>query len=116
MAQLYTKVKLYLEANGKTKDEIETPSSSGTVLLLNESKSPSDAFIDRWEVSDLAQPTEEQLNALEAEATTLESNNQVDETRRKEYGSWNDQLDEIYHDIDAWKARIQAIKDANAKE
>ena len=72
-------------------------------------------YIKEWNVAE-AQPTDEQLNALESEATTLESNNQVDATRRTAYGSWNDQLDEIYHDIDAWKVRIQAIKDANAKE
>jgi hypothetical protein len=27
-----------------------------------------------------------------------------------------DQLDEIYKDIDAWKARIKSIKDANPKQ
>jgi hypothetical protein len=73
--------------------------------------------IAEWNISDeKAEPTLEQLNALESEADTLESNNQVDATRRTAYGSWNDQLDEIYHDIDAWKTRIKSIKDANAKE
>ena len=73
--------------------------------------------IAEWNISDeKAEPTLEQLNALESEANTLESNNQVDATRRTAYGSWNDQLDEIYHDIDAWKTRIKSIKDANAKE
>jgi vacuolar-type H+-ATPase subunit I/STV1 len=115
MAQLYTKVKLYLEANGKTKDEFETPLSSGTVLLRNKGSSPSDAFIDKWEVSGLVQPTQEQLDALDAQANTLESNQKVDETRRTAYGSWNDQLNEIYHDIDSWKARIKSIKDSNPK-
>ena len=55
------------------------------------------------------QPTDAQLDALDSQATTLESNNQVDGTRRTAYGSWNDQLDEIYHDIDAWKSRILQI-------
>ena len=33
------------------------------------------------------------------------------ENRVKEYGSWQDQLDEIYHKgIDAWKTRIASIK------
>ena len=33
------------------------------------------------------------------------------ENRIKEYGSWQDQLDEIYHQgIDAWKTRIASIK------
>ena len=35
--------------------------------------------------------------------------------RRNAYGSWNEQLDEIYHDIDAWKARIAKVKSDNPK-
>lgn len=35
----------------------------------------------------------------------------ADKNRIKEYGSWQDQLDEIYHKgIDAWKTRIASIK------
>jgi len=30
--------------------------------------------------------------------------------RLSEYGSWSDQLDEMFHSIDAWKARIEAVK------
>lgn len=37
------------------------------------------------------------------------------DTRREAYGPLGDQLDEIFHDIDAWKTRIAAIKAANAK-
>ena len=48
-------------------------------------------------------------------ANTAESNAQVDATRKQAYGSWNDQLDEIFHDIEAWKTRIQGIKDNNPK-
>lgn len=32
------------------------------------------------------------------------------ESRIAEYGSVKDQLDEMFHDFDAWKARIAAIK------
>ena len=71
-------------------------------------------YIAEWNVEE-EQPTDAQLDALDAQATTLENNNQVDSTRRKEYGSWNDQLDEIYHDMDAWKARLQTIKTNNPK-
>jgi len=35
--------------------------------------------------------------------------------RKAGYGSVEDQLDEIYHDIDAWRARIKAVKDSNPK-
>ena len=107
MAQLYTKVKLYLEDNSKTWEE----ENSNIQLMTRKGIQ----FINRWEVSDLSEPTDAQLNALESEATTLESNNQVDSTRRTAYGSWNAQLDEIYHDIDAWKARLQTIKTNNPK-
>lgn len=31
--------------------------------------------------------------------------------RLEEYGDWSSQLDEMFHDFDAWKARIQAVKD-----
>ena len=114
MARLNTKVKLYLEANGKVyRDEL------GNFTMQNDrpdgAYKPEQDYISKWNVSGLAQPTDEQLDALDSQATTLESNNQVDSTRRKEYGSWNDQLDEIYHDIDAWKARLQTIKTNNPK-
>ena len=72
-------------------------------------------YIKEWNVAE-AQPTVEQLNALESQATTFENNNRIRDTRRESYGNIGDQLDEIFKDIDAWKVRIQAIKDANAKE
>jgi hypothetical protein len=35
--------------------------------------------------------------------------------RQKEYGALTDQLDEMFHDFDAWKARIQAVKNKYPK-
>jgi len=32
------------------------------------------------------------------------------QNRRLAYGDWGNQLDEIYHDQDAWKIRIAAVK------
>ena len=109
MANLSNKIKLYAEANGKVAD---MSSHDGNVVLQNEG---SGDYIHTWNISGLPQPTDAQLDALDSQATTLESNNQVDSTRRKEYGDWQDQLDEIYHDIDAWKARLQTIKTNNPK-
>ena len=44
------------------------------------------------------------LPQVEQEIKTIEN-------RVKEYGSWQDQLDEIYHEgIDSWKTRIASIK------
>ena len=49
------------------------------------------------------------------EKLLTEKNNTVRATRKAAYGDIGDQLDEIYKDMDAWKARIKAIKDANPK-
>ena len=106
MAQLSNKIRKYLNR--------EVDFDKDVVLRDDMVDGVSNPYIEEWNVAE-AQPTEEQLNALESQATTLESNNQVDSTRRKEYGNWNDQLDEIYHDIDAWKSRLQTIKTNNPK-
>ena len=60
-------------------------------------------------------PTTAQLSAQESAANTEEANNVVRSTRRTAYGNIGEQLDEIYKDIDAWKARIKSIKDNNPK-
>ena len=52
----------------------------------------------------------------EYENAKIEENEIIRATRKVAYGDIGDQLDEIYKDIDAWKARIKSIKDANAKE
>ena len=110
MAGLHNKVKLYLEANGKTEAELF---DMDKIILRNKG---SGDFISLWNVSGLAKPTDSQLDSYDSDAAIVETNNAVRATRKKAYGDIGDQLDEIYHDIDAWKVRIQAIKDANAKE
>jgi len=59
--------------------------------------------------------TDAQLAAHDTAGDTEESNNTVRATRKAAYGDIGDQLDEIFKDIDAWKTRIQGIKDANPK-
>ena len=108
MAQLSTKIKEYCKANGVS-----------NVDFLNDVKLQDDSngqgvYIAEWNL-DIAQPTDAQLASYETAANTAESNAQVDATRVSQYGSWGDQLDEIYHDIEAWKTRIQGIKDNNPK-
>ena len=104
---LSTKIKLYLEANSKTWEDTK-------VSLQNNSDGNGD-FISSWSY-DIAEPTAEQLATYESSAQTEENNNTIRGTRKSAYGDIGDQLDEIYKDIDAWKARIQSIKDANPKE
>ena len=110
MAQLSTKIKLYCEANSKTADF----GSNGNVSLQDDSdgKGP---YIKSWSVDGLAQPSDSDLAAHDTAGDTEESNNTVRSTRKAAYGDIGDQLDEIYKDIDAWKVRIKAVKDANPK-
>jgi len=106
MAQLSTKIKEYCKANG-----VSDVDFLKDVMLQDDGQG---AYIKEWNL-DIAQPTDAQLASYETAANTAEANAQVDATRISQYGSWNEQLDEIYHDIEAWKTRIQTIKDNNPK-
>ena len=107
MASLYTKTKLFLEANSKTWDKTK-------IKLQNDGDGD---YIHTWNVSGLAEPTQAQLDALETQAQTYENNQQIISTRKSLYGTWESQLEEIYDNgIDSWKARIQQIKTDNPKE
>tara|TARA_Y200000002_G_C22246646_1_gene481984 strand:+ start:61 stop:396 length:336 start_codon:yes stop_codon:yes gene_type:complete len=110
MASLATKIKLYCEENSKTVDF----GPEGNVSLQDDSNGQG-PYIKSWSVDDLAQPTDEQIASYETAGNTEESNNTVRATRKTAYGDIGDQLDEIFKDMDAWKARIQSIKDANPK-
>ena len=113
MDNLYKKVKLYLEANGKTESEFDRVNGVCNVTLQNDG---SGDYIKTWNVSGLAKPSDSQLNALASNATKENNNAVIRDTRKKSYGDIGEQLDEIYKDIDAWKARIKKIKDDNPKE
>lgn len=110
MASLATKIKLYCEANSKTANF----GQDGNVSLQDDSNGQG-PYIKSWSVDGLAKPTDEQIASYETAGNTEESNNTVRATRKAAYGDIGEQLDEIYKDIDAWKARIKSIKDANPK-
>ena len=92
MAQLSNKIKEYCKANGVSNVDFTSD------VLLQDDSNGQGAYIKEWNL-DIAQPTDEQLASYETAANTAESNAQVDATRRSQYGSWNEQLDEIFHDI-----------------
>jgi hypothetical protein len=91
MAQLYTKVKKYLEANSKTWDNTK-------VSLQNDSDGKGD-YIKSWSY-DIPQPSDEQLATYEDEANAEEALNTVYSNRLKEYPPIGDQLDMLWHSID----------------
>ena len=108
MAQLSNKIKSYCEANGVSNVDFTSD------VLLQDDSNGQGVYIKEWNLS-IAKPTDAQLASYETAANTAESNAQVDATRRQAYGTWGDQLDEIYHNIDDWKTRIAKVKSDNPK-
>jgi len=109
MATLKTKLNLYLKANSKTWDN--------TKVLLQDDRidGVSHVYIKTWDY-DIDEPTAEQLASYETAGNLAESNQTVIATRKNLYGTWENQLEEIYDDgIDSWKARIQQVKTDNPK-
>jgi len=108
MANLSTKIKMYAAANGVAEVDFMKD------VMLQDDSDGNGAYIKEWNLS-ISQPTDAQLSAQESAANKEEANNVVRSTRRTAYGDIGEQLDEIYKDIDSWKARIKSIKDANPK-
>ena len=87
MASLYTKTKLYIEANSKTWDDTK-------VSLQNEG---SGDYIKSWTYS-FNKPSDSQIASYETAGNTAEANAAIDATRRTQYGSWEQQMEMIYKD------------------
>jgi len=115
MAHLRKKIELYLEANSKTWD-------IDKVSLQNNSDGNGD-FIASWSYDGLTQPTAEQIASYETAGNTAETLSGVLSTRKSSYGTLENQLDLLYHDMLAdkgdktgeWFKHIKAVKDANPK-
>jgi len=106
MTNLSTKIKLYANQEVDFLNDV----------ILQDDSNGQGAYIKEWNL-DIAKPTQEQLDALETQAQTYENNQQVIANRKKLYGTWESQLEEIYDNgIDSWKARILQIKTDNPKE
>ena len=114
MANLKTKIELYLEANSKTWDNTK-------VSLRNNSDGNGD-FISLWSY-DIAQPTTEQIASYETAANAAEALSGVLNTRRAEYPELREQLDLLYKDMAAdkgdktgeWFKAVKKVKDDNPK-
>tara|TARA_R100000742_G_C4246580_1_gene65424 strand:- start:51 stop:350 length:300 start_codon:yes stop_codon:yes gene_type:complete len=68
MAQLYSKVKFYLEDKGK---DIKVEFQNFTLRNDNDGNG---SFIDVWNVEGVDKPTDEQLTAFETQADDWEAN------------------------------------------
>ena len=108
MAQLSTKVQAYVEAAGKTVD------FTSNVSLQDDGNG---SYIKEWNINGLVKPTEAQLNALEAQANTLEASNQVIANRKAEYPSIEELVVALYDTEDklAIENKRKTIKDKYPK-
>ena len=111
MASLASKIKVYCANNGVTEVDF-----LNDVLLQNDSDGRGD-YIKSWNVSGVAQPTDDQLNAVDSAADLSERQNEARAARRTAYGDLGDQLDMQYHDnVDGtttWKDHVAKVKADN---
>jgi len=105
MNNLSNKIIIYLGRTPDFKEEVKLQDDGDGVVYIKE-----------WNVEEV-QPTEEQLDALESQAETLENNLQVIATRKKEYGTTAEQLEYIVENgVEAFIEKQQQIKTDNPKE
>ena len=108
MAQLSTKIKEYLKANGVSEVDFMQD-----VLLQDDGQG---AYIKEWNISSVAKPSDSDLSAVESVANTTESNAQVVATRLSLYGSIGEQIEYITENgLDAWQTKVAQIKADNPK-
>ena len=101
-------IKEYCKANGVANVDFTKD------VMLQDDSDGKGAYVKFWGLS-IPKPTDAQLSAQESAANKEEANAQVRSTRKAAYGDIGEQLDEIFKDINSWKARIKSIKDANPK-
>jgi len=111
MAQLSKKIELYAEANGVSNIDFLKD-----VILEDIGDGP---YIKEWNL-DITKPTDSQLASYETAGNTAETNDGIDETRRSQYGSWQEQIEMIYKDqkngTSTFKDHCDKVRSDNPKE
>jgi len=92
MAQLKTKIDLYLKTNSKSWDETKVRLQDDMVDGV------SSPYIKTWSYDGLEKPTDSQLTSYETDADAVEANAAIDATRRSQYLSWQQQMEMVYKD------------------
>ena len=111
MASLSSKVKQYCADNGVAEVDFTKD------VLLQDDSNGQGPYIKEWNVSGVAQPTDEQLNAVESAADLRQRQATARSARRMAYGDLGDQLDMQYHDsvdgTSTWKDHVAKVKTDN---
>ena len=110
MAELSTKIKLYIEENSATWED--------TKVSLQDDSDGNGAYIKTWTYS-FTKPTDSQIASYETAGNTAEALSGVLNKRQTEYPSIQDQLDMQYWDnvnsTTTWKDAIAKVKSDNPK-
>ena len=111
MASLSSKFKQYCADNGVAEVDFTKD------VLLQDDSNGQGPYIKEWNVSGVAQPTDEQLNAVDSAADLSERQNIARANRRRAYGDLGHQLDMQYPDsvdgTSTWKAHVAKVKTDN---
>ena len=111
MASLSSKVKQYCANNGVAEVDFMVD------VLLQDDSNGQGPYIKKWNLSGVAQPTDEQLNAVDSAADLSDRQAAARSARRMAYGDLGDQLDMQYHDnVDGtttWKDHVAKVKTDN---
>ena len=100
MAQITTKIKLYANKEVDFLNEVKLQDDSNGLGI----------YIKEWNL-DIPKPTMAQLDAFEAQANIIESNQAQVQNRIKEYGSIAEQIEYITENgLDAWQSKVNSIK------
>ena len=106
MTQLTTKIELYANKKIDFRKEVK----------LQDNSDGKGVFIAEWNL-DIPKPTMAQLDAFEAQANIVESNQAQVQNRIKEYGSIAEQIEYITENgLDAWQSKVNSIKAKYPKE
>ena len=104
MASLASKIRIYLDKEVDFRKD---------VILRDEGDGI--AYIAEWNVEE-AQPTDEQLNALESQADAVEALNQIISNRKSEYPTIEECVHAILDDtLDELQILRQAVKEKYPK-
>ena len=104
MAELYTKVKIYLESKGRTYE-----SERENFSLVGDGSGG--ANIVGWSVDGVIEPTDSQLNALESQAAVEDAMNEIITNRKLAYPTIEECIHAILDDeLTALQEKRQAVK------
>jgi len=96
-SQAYIKSPQYIEGSA-------VEATSENLLIIHKPDGTSFEVTDYSEIDKIAKTIEDEFNS-----------NQYQRDRAVAYDPIPEQLDQIYHDMDGWKAKIKAVKDKYPK-